>query len=352
MTRMEVRDLVPEEYEQWRALVEASPTGSPYADPTYLECLCRATGGRYSIRAAFQGEEIVGGVPLYREGRGARSWSLPRLLLYYNGPVLRDYDTRHPADVISRHLSVLEALESSLRHSGIGRIMLRSRSPLRDVRAFQDAGWTAWPGYTLVVPLTDLEGLWKRMDGNARRLVRRAREEELTVTEGGDFEAYFRMHQELHQRKGAPLYLPEGPFRQYVTELRAFGLARLYHARLPTGQSAAVQLVLTGGHPVTHTVTAASAEAHHHTGASPFLRWEAFEDLAKDGFQANDLTHADTGPVTRFKMQLGGDLESYQVVSWSRRGYRIAQLPRRFAQLTRAGLRKLSRLAIRRRVSE
>ena len=342
-TSLEVRELTPDEYPQWRALVEASPAGSVYAIPEYLEVLAGCAGGSFVVRAVFKGEEMVGGIGLYQEERGRRAASAPRLLLFYNGPVLKRDTRRYPGRVQSRRLATLQALEDSLRKDGPGKMILRLRSPLADVRAFQEAGWQAKPAYTLVVPLDDLSALWGRMDRNARRMVERAQEEGLRLTEDDDFESFFGLHQEIHERKGAPLYLPEGPFRRYVTELRDRGLLRLYHARLRDGEVASSQLVLLSDHPVTHTVTAASAARHHRTGASPFLRWKVFEALSEEGYEANDLTSAGTGEVTRFKAQLGGDLEVCMEVSRTTRAYRWAGAPARVLRLGRRAARKLLR---------
>lgn len=170
------------------------------------------------------------------------------------------------------------------------------------------------------------------MDPNARRLVDRAAEQGLTVSEDDDFESFFRLHWEVHERKGVPLYLAETPFREYVLTLRKRGLLRLYHARLADGTVASSQIVLASGHPVTHTAAAASAEEHHTTGASPFLRWKVFEALGHEGFKANDLTGAGTGAVARFKLQLASDLEACMEASMRRASYRWAGMPRRLSR--------------------
>jgi hypothetical protein len=117
------------------------------------------------------------------------------------------------------------------------------------------------------------------------------------------------MHRQLHERKGAPLYLPEPAFERWFRRLQAAGLARLFHARLPDGRSIAAQITLLGSHPVTHTVSAAADAEFLNLGASAFLRWRAFERLAELGYRGNDLTDAALNPVTHFKSQLGGELQ-------------------------------------------
>ena len=61
----------------------------------YLDILCRAAGGRFSVLVARYGEELAGGVALYEQDTRFGMHVSPRRLLSYNGVVLRRYDTRH-----------------------------------------------------------------------------------------------------------------------------------------------------------------------------------------------------------------------------------------------------------------
>jgi hypothetical protein len=162
--------------------------------------------------------------------------------------------------------------------------------------------------------ISDLEAAWNRVEQNLRRLVRRAEREGVVMTEDNDFDSFFRMHLETHQRKGAPLYLPRQQFKEYFTRLNEKGLATLYHARLDSGHSVAAQLVLLGSHPTSHTVCAGADGEYLNLGTTPFLRWKAVESLSGKGYAGNDLTDAALNNVTRFKSQLGGDLRTNMVI--------------------------------------
>ncbi|MCL4290352.1 MAG: GNAT family N-acetyltransferase [Thermoleophilia bacterium] len=333
---VEVRVLAAADYPDWNRLVGAAPLGSIYSRPEYLAALGEATGGRFRIVGAHKGKELVGGVALYEHsGRGARV--SPRLLLYYNGVVLRPSNSRYPSGRAARELEVVEALADFLDRQRSERLELRSRSPLRDVRPFVARGWRAWPSYTYVVKLADLERQWTLVDQNLRRLVSRCASAGVEVTEDGDFDSYYRLHVQTHERTGAPLYLPYGSYSRLVERLRAAGLCRLYHARLADGCAISSQLVLLG-HPVTHTVSAASDAGHLRLGAAAFLRWRVLEDLASLGYEANDLTDATLGSVARFKAQLGGTLELSLVVA--RRESRLLRAERAARALARRLVRR------------
>jgi hypothetical protein len=303
-----VREVPEAQYDQWSRLVAQSPSGSLYSTPEYLDALCSAAGGSFVILGAWRGEELVGGVGLYqRDSRWGR-FVWPRLLLYYNGPVVRQFDTKYPSQRTSRTVDALGALADAVMSRGYGSVRFKCRAPLDDLRPFSSRGWSVRAGYTYEVPLGDLPAQWGRMEQNLRRLVERARQQGLQFVRDEDFAAFYQLHEQTLGRRGMAGYLPRAAFGRWFERLSALGLCRLYHARMPDGRPAASQLVLAGAHPMTHTVSAAADPALQNTGANPFLRWSAFEALAADGFTGNDLTDASLNPVTHFKAQLGGNL--------------------------------------------
>ena len=341
---IEARILGESDYPEWNRLVAASAEGSIYSMPEYLETLCEAAGGKFRILAAGRGGDLLGGVGLYERTSGAGVYVSPRLLLYYNGIVLLPSESRYPSQRTARQNETLAALGDGLGRLGYGRIALRCASSLTDVRVLLARGWTARPQYSYVVPLTDLEALRGRMEQNLRRLVDRCAAQGVTVTEDDDFDAFFGLHAQIHERKGARLYLPESAFRRYFDRLHSRGLARLFHARLPGGQSISTQLVLTGPHPVSHTVSAGSDAAHLKLGATAFLRWNVFRRLAELGHTANDLTDADLSPVTHFKAQLGGDLRmSYWLEAPESALFRLERAGRSLGRFARKTARRVKR---------
>lgn len=303
------RFLASTEYPEWNRLVSSSPEGSIYSTTEYLDVLCSVTDARFRVLAAEKGGEIVGGIALYeRRGLWGR-YAAPRLLLYYNGPVIGLHDSKYPSEQSSRRTEILAALAEELEGAGYGRMVFRNLSSLQDVRTFIARGWRTWVSYTYVVPVSDLEAQWMLVEQNLRRLIQRCRREGVQLSEDGDFESFFRMHQGTHDRKKVSLYLPRAAFSRYFQRLKSQNLCRLYHARLPDGRSVSAQLVLLGPHPLTHTVCAGADPGFLRTGATAFLRWSVFEELSRMGYAANDLTDAALNPVSHFKSQFGGDLE-------------------------------------------
>ena len=297
------------EYSAWQAFVEGSPQGSAYANPAYLDTFCRAAGGTFRILAARRSNEIVGGVAIYERRDGSRIRVSPRLLLYYNGILLSEQSTKYPSQRTARALEVISSIEAALSGADYESVALKNRSSISDARVFMDQGWSVRPGYSYVVPIADLTLAWDRVEQNLRRLVKRCTGDGLQLTDDDDFDSFWRMHAATVERKGTDLYLPREQFQQFFSSLHRLDLCRLYHARLPTGQSISSQLVLLGKHEVSHTISAAADANFMNMGATAFLRWKVFEKLSALGYMANDLTDAALNPVTHFKSQLGGKLE-------------------------------------------
>jgi len=314
--RVATRDVAASEYDEWSALVAASVHGSVYALPTYLEALCRATGAQFRVAGAFLDGRLVGGVPLYERRARSGPFVANRLLLYYNGIVLKLPPKKFPSDATAQELLVLEALADDLGQRPYVHIQLHNRSTVQDIRPFLARGWQPRLSYTYTMALADTARQWERIDPNLKRLIVRCEREGVEYREDDDFDALFRLHLRTHQRKGAPLYLPEKAFADFYAELKAAGLARLGHAVFD-GKVIASQLMLTGPHAVAHTVCAGADDDYLRMGASAFLRWHSCLALARSGYVDNDLTDAALNPVTRFKSQLGGELTATWSISRS-----------------------------------
>jgi hypothetical protein len=312
---LESRLLREEDFPQWQDLVDGSSSGSIYSYPDYLDSLCRVTGGDYRVLGTWSGDEIVGGIGLYEERSDGLRLCQNRYLLYYNGLVIRDFSSRYPSRNTARHCAVLASLEEALSNLGYDHVLLHSRHPVKDIRPFLSKGWTGSQTYSYLISLGDVRTTFHRIEPNQRRLIRRFQEAGGSFTEDRDFSSFYDLHVETAKRKGAAVYLPEAAFRKFFERISALGWCRLYQARLKSGQCVAAQLVLAGGHPVSHTVAAAADAAHLRLGATPFLRWKACEALALEGYEGNDLTDAALNEVTRFKRQLGGELVQNSVLA-------------------------------------
>jgi hypothetical protein len=338
VSSLKVHLLGEEHYDGWDDFVaDQERTGSVYSTARYLDILCRTAGGTFSIAAIRNGDGYVGGIGLYRQRLHGHEVISRRMLLHYNGIVLRD-DLLSFDGSPSNRLAALDAFCAFLSRQKTAAIILNCRDGHQDFRPFVERGWQARPSYSIVVPTADSSELWRRFDRNVRRLVRRAEAAGCTVAPDNDFTALYDAHEEVHRRKGAPLYLSRAAFKEYVHELLAARLAVIFTARLSGGEPAAAQLVLLGKHRCSHTVCAGSYEGRIDSGAAYLLRWRVFAALGARGYTGNDLTNATRGRVTSFKEQFGGRLTMNMALrSPARLSFRLA---RRWAKWRNASRRR------------
>lgn len=136
-----VVELSVDQYPAWKALLAESPDGSVYHQPEYLGTSCASAGGRFRILGAMQAEELVGGVALYERDSPFGAFVAPRLLLYYNGLVLRRYDTKYPSHQSAHDVATLSALVERLESLGFGSIKPRNPGTMTDIRSVVVRGW-------------------------------------------------------------------------------------------------------------------------------------------------------------------------------------------------------------------
>jgi hypothetical protein len=309
------RYLSEKDYARWSDLVAASSHGSIYSTPEYLDVLCAESDGTFRILVAERGDDLIGGIALFERTNRWGRYVSPRLLLYYNGFVLKGHPSKYPSERTAREVETIAALAEKLQDAGYGRVEIKSRGTLTDIRSALELGWRAWPSYTYVVTIGDLEMAWSRVEQNLRRLVGRCERDGIHFTEDDDFDSFYRLHEQTHIRKGAALYMPRENFERFFKRLKSQKLCGLFQARTAEGQVISSQLVLLGRHSVCHTVSAAADATFLKTGSTAFLRWRTFEQLSKLGYVANDLTDAQLNPVTHFKSQFGGDLQMNLVLA-------------------------------------
>ena len=189
--QLELISLAPEHFSEWDAFVAGqASTGSIYSSAAYLDILAKHTGGTFNIAALKNSGRLLGGVGLYITEKHHHEIVSNRLLLYYNGIVLLE-ELLKPSSNSSQLHCVLDGLITYIKACDYGAVTLHCRSSKIDYRPFLTNDWKGEPSYTFVVPLSDIDQLWKSLDKNARRLIRRAEEAGITAEEDNDFEALY-----------------------------------------------------------------------------------------------------------------------------------------------------------------
>ena len=304
------RYLDSSEYEQWDRFVDSTQLGSIYNQSFFLDALCKSFGTSFRILGAFKGDELVGGMGIHFKPSKHGDMVHIRPLLYYNGFVVSDFESKYPSITLSRQTEVVNAILNELESGKYASAEIASTSSFHDLRPFTVRDWRVWPRYTYLVPIADLKKQWEYAEQNIRRLISRCERDGMRLELSDDAEAFHVMNTNTYERKGVDPYASRQAFAHLYQTLKDRGVCQIYFAVTPEGQRAAGQIVLFTRHPVTHTWMAGSDPAFLQSGASAFLRWKTFEDLSQRGYQYNDLTDAMIPPVAKFKSQFGGRLEA------------------------------------------
>jgi hypothetical protein len=134
--QISTRYLEPSEYELWDRFVDTTRLGSIYNQSFFLHALCQAIGTQFRILAAFKNNEMVGGMGLHYNSSRYGDMIHIRPLLYYNGLVISDFDSKYPSITSSRQTEVINAILDELESGKYAFAEFSSTHPLDDLRPF------------------------------------------------------------------------------------------------------------------------------------------------------------------------------------------------------------------------
>ncbi|MGI9175768.1 MAG: GNAT family N-acetyltransferase [Rhodothermales bacterium] len=303
----------------WADLLAASPQRTPFSTLAYAEALHEALGVSYRLAGVYEGETLAAGALLYERPLGPyRRVVIPPLTPYT--PVLlreplREVDVharRSPLDALVR------LLESRYHH-----LALHLHPSLKDVRAFQWAGWSARPFFTYRQALGGADVLRRTASRNVRRL---AGSGSWHVAEAPDaVEVMLSLGEASFNRQERSLPVEAIRLRRLMTSLLASGLARLFTASQARGVAEGALVVLRDG-TTAHDWFVGSRPGP----ARACLTYDVLLQLHDEGVRCYDFGGANTPSIAEFKRRFGGTLTPYyRVERYTRPELRLLDLARR-----------------------
>lgn len=170
-----LRYLEPYEYPLWDALVEESPQGNVFCRSWFLE----AIAADIRILAYFIGGRLVAGIPLYFERRFGLNFCRMPPLVHTWGIVTAPFVGKD-VTVFSRQMKVLTVFAEELANQ---RFFIQSFHPTQfNWLPFYWNGFRQQTHYTNVIEdLTDSVRMWREMECNTRRNIRKAEKSGIKV---------------------------------------------------------------------------------------------------------------------------------------------------------------------------
>jgi hypothetical protein len=180
------------------------------------------------------------------------------------------------------------------------------------------AAWRAKTATTPVLDVRDLSKLWDSFDRHARQRVRKAAGLGITAGESTAFGDFADLYTLTYERQGLAMPLSAGRIEEVVRRAVASGDARLFVARMSSGEPAAGLLVGYLGRRAWF-VLAASHPMHRKSDPVTFLWWHAMEQSAPVVSEIDLVGHG-VGSIDRFKASFSPRLAEHRELEAYARG--------------------------------
>ena len=309
VVELSIRSLDPSD-PAWNRLTLTGDGRTAFHCPALVRAVAEAHGRRLTGYAAYEGSTIVGGIVV---GTPPKGQPRPLPMAAVNGPLVYPSASRNQSSRDRHSSRIIAALLQSI--GGQRGAFVRMATSTGDIREALATGWQATPTFTYEMELTELAQTWNAMDGDRRRLVRRAERLGYYVTErrSGDgdnalvVDELIRLHTAQQSVYGTVTPPNRGAMRQIVDDLLGSGCGRLFIAHDADGSAVAMQFVVVWADRAANLFTG-SLRADADRGANTLLRWKAAGHLHEEGVVRLDLNGARPGPAGRFKASLGAEL--------------------------------------------
>lgn len=326
----------------WAELTRVGEGRTAFHSPELVALSAKAFDHQVIGWKAVQRGELVGGLVVAESGKGRVD---PSAFTVCNGPIVRPPSCgrqssrdRHSSRVIS---SLLQQVGNE------GGALLRLHPATGDIRQALASGWIARPSFTYEMDLRHMDTAWSSMDGDRRRLVRRAETmgywvESIAPSDHDRRELIDRLVElnVAQKSKYDNVHHPDlRVWKLMVEGLLRSGTGRLFVARAMDGSLVAFQFATVWNDRAANLLTG-SSPLHADHGVNSLLRWQAASMMNAEGVQCIDLNGARDGAAGRFKASLGATLTTrWEMYRPDRRPSALARRALSRARQELAGLR-------------
>jgi hypothetical protein len=191
-----VRELTTDDYPLWDALTRVSPQRAIYTERWWMEI---TTGGGYRLLGCFQGERLLGGLPIWPTVTlGVSRLRQPPLTPYW-GPLLAPTEGK-PLNQRNQEMHILRALADAL--APWPDVTMQFHPSLTNWLPFYWNGFTQLTRYTYrIADMTDLTRVQQACDSSVGQQVRRAQRDGLRVVDDVDPRVVCDLNQQSMQRR-------------------------------------------------------------------------------------------------------------------------------------------------------
>jgi lipid II:glycine glycyltransferase (peptidoglycan interpeptide bridge formation enzyme) len=216
-----------------------------------------------------------------------------------------------------QEIAIIDALDEVIRTQHLDHIEVSFPCLQANISQLEQNGYTAEVCQSVVIPLSNRNPgeLWHGCSAASRRAVRKAEQEGLEVFEAEDerfIEDYDEMCHEVYRTAGRLPHLSKAFYQEVFQSLHPLGQIKVFLVEHNRQVLAGAIFLLY--HGTAYYLSGASHDSSLHFRPNNLIQWRFIEWAAGQGYQTYDLGGATVPSITRFKISLGGQLNSFHRV--------------------------------------
>lgn len=306
-----VRCLERDDLPVWDSVVRSAPEGSIFHSSQWLSVMSRTRGLNYKIYGCFQGEDLIGGCPLFfYQIRGLLNigTSIPPLTPY-GGIVLLPPKGGSARAHEQRQQEATRSLIRYMNADDYDSLHIVHAPEWNDIRCFVWDGWQANVLYTYYVDPASVT-----LSRNAKRNVKKGRENGIIIQGSDDSDAFYHLFEGTFQNRGMAPPIQKSQFSTLFKTIHALGNCKLVTAQNRDGDMISGDLYLSDSHRVYRWAAATSPESRA-SGASFLLLSSAIAAFREEGYREINLMTANIPYLAEFTQNFTPHLVPYYGVT-------------------------------------
>jgi hypothetical protein len=302
MVSLDVRELRPDEFREWDAVVEHSAQGLVFHSSDWLLTNASLLNQKMIILGCYEDDELIGGCPLFlfNPYRALTLGSSTTISVPYGGIVVAEIENAKQRKRELHENKVIIPIIEHIQQRKFDYVNLVHSPGLQDIRAFTQRGWNPKVYYTYMLPLDG--DILTNTSKDVRQKTRKAQKLGIHSTRQFDPGIFWDLMVRTFAKQGREPPFSERHFRGLLDLIKEKDLGDMWIARTSSGEVAAAEVFLRD-QKMFHGWLAASAEEHLSSGAVTFLLNDIFTEL-KD--QNRPLINLMSGNMTQLSSFITG----------------------------------------------
>lgn len=299
----------------YRELTDSRKDIPLFSHPWWLDVVCGADN--WDVVLYEKGGQIVGALPYYIKNKyGLPIITMPKLTQTM-GPWIRYSSGQKEATRLSHEKEVFTALIDEL--PDIDYFVQSFHHSIQNWLPFYWMGFSQTTRYTYVLnDLDDLDQVWDSFDSRIRRMIRKAKKNEIQVDTTDNLEVLLELNQMTFERQGEPVPYSHDLVRRIDGACRSRDARSIYVARDGEGRPHSALFCVHGLNTTYYLLSGADPELRN-SGANGLATWRSIQKASRRG-NRYDFEGSMTESIERYFRDFGGSQTPYfQIRKMSRR---------------------------------